>query len=107
MPAETVFRNGIVITVDEKQPSASAVAVRNGRIISVGDNQQIADEIGPNTRVIDLDGRTLMPGINDNHCHPMGFGASLGWIDATAIECSHAIRPHGSVSNWGSDRRAR
>ncbi len=88
MPAETVFRNGIVITIDEKQPSASAIAVRNGRIISVGDDQQIADEIGPNTRVIDLDGRTLMPGINDNHCHPMGFGASLGWIDATSKSVS-------------------
>ncbi len=83
MPADTVFRNGTVITIDETTPDAAAVAVLNGRIIVVGDDAAVRDEIGPNTQVVDLAGRTLMPGINDNHCHPMGFGASLRMIDAS------------------------
>ncbi len=83
MPADTVFSNGIVLTIDSNIPHASAVAVRNGRIVAVGDDQQMRDEIGPDTLVIDLGGRALLPGINDNHCHPMGFGAGLSWIDAS------------------------
>lgn len=83
MPADIVFRGGVVLSMDPHVPEATAVAVRNGRVAVVGSDHEIDRQIGPSTSVVDLEGRTLMPGINDSHCHPMGFGASLGWIDAS------------------------
>lgn len=83
MPADIVFLGGVVLTMDSRLPEATAIAVHNRRITFVGNDDDIDGQIGPDTTVIDLDGRTMMPGINDNHCHPMGFGASLGWIDAS------------------------
>ncbi len=57
MPADLVFLNGPVITVDDARPEAAAVAVRGRRIVRVGDRDDVAGEIGPGTRVVELDGR--------------------------------------------------
>ncbi|CAN5299968.1 amidohydrolase [soil metagenome] len=84
MQADTVFLNGTVYTIDERNPRAEAMAVLHGRILAVGDTDDIRAMAGPNTRVIDLGGRTLMPGINDNHCHPPYYGEALTSIDASA-----------------------
>jgi predicted amidohydrolase YtcJ len=82
MPADLVFLNGTVITVDEARPSAEAVAVVGNRIARVGTNEDVRAEIGTATRVVDLAGRALLPGFNDNHTHPISYGLSLGMIDA-------------------------
>ncbi|MCC2629709.1 MAG: Amidohydrolase 3 [Thermomicrobiales bacterium] len=82
MPADLVFLNGTVITVDDDQPTASAVAVVGNRIARVGSNDEIRDEVGPATRVVDLEGRTLLAGFNDNHTHPISYGLGLSLIDA-------------------------
>src|SRR5918999_3910200 len=82
MPADLVFLNGTVITVDDEQPTAEAVAVVGNRIARVGNNDEIRNEVGPATRVIDLEGRTLLPGFNDNHTHPISYGLGLSLIDA-------------------------
>ncbi len=84
MRADTVFLNGRVYTIDARQPRAEAMAVLHGRVLAVGSTAEIRAMAGPDTRVIDLGGRTLMPGINDNHCHPPGYGESLTSIDASA-----------------------
>jgi predicted amidohydrolase YtcJ len=76
-PADVVFRNGYVYTVDEADSVREAVAVRYGRIIEVGSDEQIAALVGPNTTVIDLQGRMLMPGLIDGHVHPSSAGAQL------------------------------
>ena len=82
MPADLVFLNGTVITIDDARPEAAAVAVAGNRIARVGTSEEVREEIGPGTRVIDLEGRTLLPGFNDNHTHPISYGLGLSLIDA-------------------------
>jgi predicted amidohydrolase YtcJ len=82
MTADLVFLHGTVITVDTSRPSAEAVAVVGNRIARVGTSDDVRDEVGPTTRVIDLAGRVLLPGFNDNHTHPISFGQGLSLIDA-------------------------
>jgi predicted amidohydrolase YtcJ len=83
MPADLVFVNGPVLTVDDRRPEARAVAVGGRQIVAVGERDDVAGEIGPGTRVVDLGGRALLPGFNDNHTHPLSFGQALGQIDAS------------------------
>jgi predicted amidohydrolase YtcJ len=74
--ADTVFRNGKVLTV-AGSGIAEAVAVSGGRIAHVGSNANVGAFVGPETNVIDLRGRTLMPGIHDGHTHPLAGGLVL------------------------------
>jgi predicted amidohydrolase YtcJ len=72
--AETVFINGNVYTVNEKQPHAEAIAVEGDRIIFVGSNADAKKLQGDKTRVVDLAGKTVTPGFTDSHCHIFGIG---------------------------------
>lgn len=76
-PADTVYRNGYVYTVDAQDSVQQALAVRDGRIVYVGDNAGAQDHTGAGTRVIDLQGRMLMPGLVDGHMHPQSGGTRL------------------------------
>ncbi|MFA9215968.1 MAG: amidohydrolase [Sphingomonadaceae bacterium] len=76
-PADTIYRNGYVYTVDAKDSVQQALAVRAGRIVYVGDNQSALALRGPRTKVIDLHGRMLMPGLIDAHMHPLSGGKRL------------------------------
>ncbi len=67
--ADTVFADGKVITVDEGFSVAQAVAVKNGVIVAVGTNDEVEGLAGRQTRTVDLRGATVLPGINDSHCH--------------------------------------
>jgi predicted amidohydrolase YtcJ len=69
-PADTVFLNGMVYTVDAAQPTAAAVAIAQGRILYVGADDVARRYVGSGTRVVDLQGRTLLPGFQDSHLHP-------------------------------------
>lgn len=69
-PADLVIRQANVLTVDSKQPKAAAFAVRDGRFIAVGSEEAVKPFIGPNTRVLDLPGKTVVPGFIDAHLHP-------------------------------------
>ncbi|HEV7798462.1 MAG TPA: amidohydrolase [Pyrinomonadaceae bacterium] len=73
-PADLVFKNGNIYTVNERQPQAEAVAVKGDRIIFVGSNQDVQKYVGKSTRVIDLGGRTMVPGMTDAHHHLSGVG---------------------------------
>ena len=73
-PADLVFSGGHVHTVDPARPRAEAVAVRGDRIVAIGPAAEIADLVGPRTRVIDLAGRLLLPGFQDVHVHPISAG---------------------------------
>ena len=75
--ADTVFRNGKVVTMDAKNSIQQAVAVRDGKIVFVGKNSKVKEWIGKNTQVIDLDGKMLMPGFVDGHMHALGGGRAL------------------------------
>ncbi|MEM7347613.1 MAG: amidohydrolase family protein, partial [Chloroflexota bacterium] len=67
--ADIIYRNGAIYTVDTKRTWASAVAIRNGKFIYVGDNTGSQSFIGPETEIIDLNGRMAMPGLHDMHIH--------------------------------------
>ena len=75
--ADLVFRGGYVVTVDAGSRVASAVAVREGRIIYVGDDAGVKHFIGKGSEVVDLHGRMLMPGLVDGHMHPLAGGFQL------------------------------
>ena len=69
--ADLVLTNGKIYTVNPEQPWAQAVAISDGTYKYIGDTSGLDDLIGDTTRVIDLDGKMAMPGINDGHSHPM------------------------------------
>ena len=68
--ADLVLTNGNVITLRTGGDRAQAVAIAGGTILAVGDNAAIKAYIGPNTKVVDLRGQTVVPGFNDVHQHP-------------------------------------
>ena len=74
---ELVIVNGNIITVDAGQPRAQAVAVRDGLILAVGSNAEIAALKGPGTESLDLAGATLIPGFIEAHAHLLYLGRSL------------------------------
>lgn len=70
--ADTAFVNGNIITVDASKPRAEAFLVVNGRFTAVGTNAAIRGLAAPGTQIIDLQGKTVTPGFNDAHLHPVG-----------------------------------
>jgi predicted amidohydrolase YtcJ len=72
--ADLVLTHAVVHTVDPGRPRAEAVAVRGGRIVAVGSDWEIAPFVGPGTRVLDIEGRTVVPGFYDAHAHLLGMG---------------------------------
>ena len=73
--------NGNVLTVDDKDTRASAVLIVGDKIVSVGSNEEILRQFSDGVEVIDLRGKTVIPGFVDCHAHPMGFGQSLMTVD--------------------------
>jgi predicted amidohydrolase YtcJ len=73
-PADLVLRNAVVHTMDAKRPRAEAVAIRGRRIVAVGTGAEVEGLVGPRTRVLDLAGRTVVPGFDDSHAHLLGIG---------------------------------
>lgn len=73
--ADILFINGNVYTVGEKQPRAEAIAVKAGKIVFVGSNKDARAYQGKGTRLIDLNGSTVVPGLTDSHYHLAGVGA--------------------------------
>jgi len=72
--ADLVATGGTVLTVDADFTVAEALAVREGRVLAVGPDAEIRAFVGPDTQVIDLAGRTVVPGLADNHLHSAGGG---------------------------------
>ena len=75
-PADLVLTNGRILTVDARFSTAAAVAIAGGRIARVGSDADVAALAGPRTRRIDLSGRTVIPGLIDNHMHLLRAGTT-------------------------------
>jgi len=69
LSADVIFTSGKIVTADERFSVAQAVAVKNVIIILVGTNEDVTSLSGQRTKKIDLKGATVLPGINDSHCH--------------------------------------
>ncbi len=72
--ADVILRGGVIYTADPARPNAEAVALAHGRIIAVGSDDVIARHAGDATRIVDLHGRMVLPGLHDAHVHPMSAG---------------------------------
>lgn len=84
--ADLVLHGGRVLTMDEQRPRASAVAVRGERIVGVGTLEELRPLIGGGTELRDLEGRTVIPGINESHIHVR----DLGFQQSTAVNLEEA-----------------
>ena len=86
LPAQTadlVVKNAKIYTVDAKNPRATAIAVRNGKIAAVGNDLKALE--GPKTRILDAKGATIVPGLIDSHGHLEGLGSSLEILDLRGV----------------------
>ncbi len=82
--ADTILVNGNIVTIDSKRTITKALAIKDGIILQVGDEQTIRSMAGETTQVIDLSGRTVTPGLNDAHCHL----SACGLIGTTYVDVS-------------------
>ncbi len=82
-PADLVLRNGKIVTVDDRQPVAQALAARGDKIVAVGSEDKIAKLIGDKTKVIDLKGQLAIPGFIESHGHFVGLGRTKMMLDLT------------------------
>ena len=80
-PPDLILHNARIYTVDASRPTAEAIAIRGDRIARVGANSEVLALRGSATRVIDVSGRTIVPGLQDAHGHFTGLGASMQSID--------------------------
>ncbi len=88
--ADTVLINGKIITLDSRSRVATGLAVTDGRIVATGSDDDVRKLAGPSTRVIDLRGRTVIPGLIDSHLHAiraaLSFSTEVNWIGARSLE---------------------
>ncbi len=99
--ADVILFNGKIITVDDDFSIQEAVAIKKGKILAVGNNKEIAKLIGGATKKINLNGKTVIPGINEGHAHPLTASISeyfepipdvhsirelLNWISSEAVK---------------------
>src|ERR1700752_5023150 len=81
--AELILHHGQFTTLTRAQPTASAVAIRDGRFLAVGADKEVLALAGPQTKVVDLKGRRVLPGLIDSHLHiirgGLNFNLELRW----------------------------
>ncbi len=89
-PAELILRGGRIVTVNAEFTIAQAMAVRSGRIMAIGTDDEVGALAGPATQVVDLAGRMLLPGLIDSHVHPSG---------ASQFEADHEIPQMDTIAD--------
>jgi predicted amidohydrolase YtcJ len=119
MNPDLILFNGNIVTVDSDFSIAEAVAVKNTKIVGVGSNTDMNKLAEKNTQLLDLKGATVLPGINDAHCHLNGFGLerppmqldlhypiikSIADIKAATAARVAEVEPGKWISGWGWDR---
>ena len=93
--ADTIYHNGTILTIDDARPRAEAVAVKDGKILAVGAKDEVLKTKGDGSKVVDLGGRTMLPGFVDAHGHMMGGGLQ-------ALSANLLAPPDGEVKDIAS-----
>ncbi|MFN0102332.1 MAG: amidohydrolase [Bryobacteraceae bacterium] len=108
-PADLVVNNATIYTANPAQPRAKAMAIRNGRIVAIGD--EVRARIGPKTEVMDLNGAPVIPGLIDSHVHMAGLGQMIETADLrhvkTVAEVAALVRQRAARLPKGAWIRAR
>jgi len=86
LSADLVILNANVITLNPRQPRAQALAVKEGKIVAAGSNDEVGGYVDGETRVLDVDGKTVVPGFVDCHVHMTGFGQQLQALDLRDVK---------------------
>jgi predicted amidohydrolase YtcJ len=93
--ADLILRNARVTTLDPKHPSATTIAVANGVVVAIGDDASVMEKAGSATRIIDADGRRLIPGLNDSHTHlirgGLNYNLELRWDGVRSLADAMAM----------------
>lgn len=84
--ADSVINNANVITLDPTNSHSEAIAIKYGRILKVGTNSEILNTIGSGTRIVDLKGKTVLPGFIDSHVHLADFGLTLKTLNLEGVQ---------------------
>ncbi|WZL73894.1 amidohydrolase [Clostridiaceae bacterium 35-E11] len=92
---DLILKNGKIITMSKMKPRAEAVAVKAGRIIKVGTNDEILLLKEPRTKIIDLKGKMVIPGFNESHVHLLNYGYSLQKVDCSDAKSVEEIIERG------------
>ena len=88
---DLILHNGNVHTMDKENPTAQAVAIRGDKIAAVGSDAYVLAMKGSGTEIIDLGGKTVIPGFNDSHMHLLGFALQLGKVDLSGAKSIQEI----------------
>ena len=86
-----IYTNGTILTINDNMPQAEALAVEDGKIVAVGSRDEIVSQ-NPGAEIVDLQGRTLVPGFVDGHSHFMNALQIVSW-------CNVSAPPVGPVEN--------
>src|SRR5262245_33268546 len=93
--AELILVNGKLATLDKQRPFAEAVSIKAGRFSRLGSASEVVADKGPGTRVVDLGGRTAIPGLNDSHIHPirggLNYNLELRWDGVPSLSDAMAL----------------
>jgi predicted amidohydrolase YtcJ len=99
---DRVLHSGKIVTVDDAFSTAEALAIAGDRVVAVGDKASVQALAGPETEIVDLEGKTVIPGLADNHLHAVGGGPGVDLSNArTLTEVLDAIRERASQSAPG------
>lgn len=112
-PSDTIYINGHIVTMDKKYPEVEAFAVGRGKILSIGTSEDIASAY-PDSDVVDLERKTVMPGIIESHGHLLSLGQSFLELNVAGIETPQEVvlivkervkdTPAGEwITGWGWD----
>ena len=96
--ADTIYWGGDIVTVDDAQPTAEALAVKDGKILAVGGKAEVLKLKGDATQLVDLGGKTLLPGFIDAHGHVMQVGVQ-------SVAANLLAPPDGEITDIGSLQR--
>lgn len=101
--ADLILRNGLIHTVDDENSRAEAVAIVGDRIVFVGTNREVEAYGGPVTRVLDLRGKTVVPGFIDSHYHFQGVGRRE--YDLNLDGCTSIEEFLSRIKNWAAQKK--
>jgi predicted amidohydrolase YtcJ len=101
--AEVIIHNGRITTLDPDRPEAAALAIADGLIVAAGSDREIMARRGPGTRVINADGRRVIPGLNDSHMHVirggLNYNLELRWDGVTSLsDAMNMLRRQAQVT---------